>query len=56
MAAGSSNEIQLVGLIAGLDLSAKQFYAVKMASTAGAVVVCNATTDHAIGVLHDFWE
>ena len=53
MAYGDSNAIQITGLLAGADLSAKQFYFVKLASTAGEVVVCNATTDHAIGVLQN---
>lgn len=53
MAYSSSNNVRLTGLLAGADLSAKQFYAVKLASTAGEVVVCNATTDHALGVLQN---
>lgn len=47
------NQIKIPGLLAGASLTAKQFYFVKMASTAGEVVVCNATTDHAIGVLQN---
>lgn len=53
MAYGSTNEIQITGLLAGADLSSKQYYFVKMASTAGEVVACSATTDHAIGILQN---
>lgn len=35
------------------DLSAKQFYFVKLDSTAGKVVVCAATTDVPIGVVQN---
>jgi len=47
------NQIKIPGLLAGASLTAKQFYFVKLASTAGEVVVVNATTDHAIGVLQN---
>lgn len=45
--------INLPGLVASGDLSAQQFKVVKHASTAGAVVVVNATTDNAIGLLQN---
>lgn len=41
------------GLVAGADLSAKQYLAVKMASTAGQVIVCAATTDVPLGILQN---
>ena len=53
MAYGDSNALQIPGLVATGDLSSKQYYFVKMASTAGAVKVCAATTDHPIGVLQN---
>lgn len=54
MAAGTPGPQDLryiAGLTAGADLSAKQYLAVKFASTANAVIVCSATSDAAIGVL-----
>ena len=44
---------KLVGLLAGADLSSDQYKFVKMASTAGEVVLVSATTDVAIGVLQN---
>ena len=41
------------GLLAGADLSAKQYYAVKFASTAGEVVVAAANTDKLAGILQN---
>lgn len=41
------------GLRAAGDLSAKQFYIVKAASTAGQVKVASAATDALLGVLQD---
>ena len=38
---------------AGADLSAKQFYAVKLDSTEGQVIVCAGTTDKPIGLLQN---
>lgn len=48
-----SNEAVMPGLAATGDLSAKQFYWVKMSSTAGKVKVVNATTDEPIGILQN---
>ena len=45
-------QIRAVGLIAGGDLSAKQFYAVKL-SAANTVVVCAAVTDKPYGILQN---
>lgn len=53
MAYGDNAGLQVPGLLAGENLAAKQFYFVKLASTAGEVVVCNATTDVALGVLQN---
>lgn len=39
------------GLIASSTLSGKQFYPVKLSSTAGTVTLCSAATDAVIGVL-----
>lgn len=41
------------GLLAGADLSAKQYFAVKFASTAGEVVVSAAGTDSHAGILQN---
>lgn len=38
---------------AGADLSAKQFYAVKLDSTEGQVIACAGTTDKPIGILQN---
>lgn len=43
----------LPGLLAGASLAAKQYYAVKMASTAGEVVAVSATTDVAVGLVQN---
>lgn len=42
-----------VSFKAGADLSAKQFYAVKLDSTEGQVVACAGTTDKPIGILQN---
>lgn len=47
------NQFQITGMVAGQNLSAKQYYFVKPASTAGAVIVVAATTDHPLGVLQN---
>ena len=39
------------GLIASSTLASKQFYPVKLSSTAGTVTLCSAATDAVIGVL-----
>jgi hypothetical protein len=44
---------QRLTFVAGADLSAKQYYAVKLDSTEGQVVVCAATTDIPIGILQN---
>lgn len=49
-----SADIQtLPGLVAAADLSAKQYYWMEMASTAGQCKTLNATTDEAIGILQN---
>ncbi len=53
MAFGTQESLHIPGLVAGADLSAKQFLAVKFASTAGEVVTVNASTDAAIGILQN---
>jgi hypothetical protein len=45
--------IQVTGLVASGDLSAKQYQPVKAASTAGAVVAAAAVTDKVIGILQN---
>lgn len=45
--------ITLPGLAAGGNLSAVQYKVVKLASTAGQVIVVNATTDVALGILQN---
>ncbi len=45
--------LRLPGLRAAVDLSDKQFHAVKPASTAGAVKVVSAVGDDCIGVLYN---
>ena len=49
----NNNALHLTGLVASADLSAKQFYAVKLASTDGQVSVCSSTLDVAIGILQN---
>lgn len=53
MAGGYSHLLTIPGLVAGADLSSSQYKAVKFASTAGEVVVVNATTDNCIGILQN---
>lgn len=43
----------ITGLVAGSSLASSQYKVVKFASTAGAVVAVNATTDLAIGILQN---
>ncbi|MBN1284904.1 MAG: DUF2190 family protein [Anaerolineae bacterium] len=45
--------LRIPGLKASGDLSGNQFYAVKPASTAGAVKVVTAASDNCIGVLYN---
>lgn len=45
--------INIPGLLAGADLSAKQYKAVKLASTAGEVVASAAVTDVSVGILQN---
>ncbi len=45
--------LRIPGLCAGADLSAKQFCAVKAASTAGEVVAVSAGSDDCIGILYN---
>lgn len=42
-----------ISLEAGADLSAKQFYFVKVDSSTGKAVVCDAATDRPVGVLQN---
>lgn len=49
----TANLITLPGLIAGEDLSSKQYYWVKFGSTAPEVKAAAATTDKAFGVLQN---
>lgn len=51
-AAFEGSQMKAVGLIAGADLSAKQFYAVKL-SASNTVIVCAATTDKPYGILQN---
>ena len=53
MTLASSNYISIPGLTAGADLSAKQYYVVKLASTAKQVIVGAAATDAVIGVVQN---
>ena len=53
MAYGDNQSLGIPGLLAGAALTTKQYYFVKLASTAGEVVTCDATTDVAIGVLQN---
>ena len=53
MTLASSNFIAIPGLTAGADLSAKQYYVVKLASTAKQVIVGAAATDGVIGVVQN---
>ena len=50
---GTQQSLDIPGLLAGASLTAKQFHAVKLASTAGEVVAVNATTDAALGILQN---
>lgn len=45
--------ISLPGLTAGANLTTHQYKWVKAASTAGQVLVANATTDNALGILQN---
>lgn len=45
-------QMRAVGLIAGADLSAKQYYAVKL-SASNTVIVCAAVTDKPYGILQN---
>lgn len=42
-----------VGFAAGADISAKQFFCMKLHTTAGQVTVCSGATDLAIGLLQN---
>lgn len=52
MAYEGAQPVKLAGLTAAADLTAKQFYFVKLAS-ASTVNVCSGTTDKPIGVLQN---
>lgn len=49
----SANYITLPGLTASATLAAKQYYCVKMASTAKQVIVGAAATDRVIGIVQN---
>lgn len=51
MTTGTNQAFTLVGLTASATLATSQYKLVKLASTAGQVVVCSAATDAALGVL-----
>jgi hypothetical protein len=53
MAISTTQSMKLPGVTAGADLSAKQYYCVKMASTAKEVVVSSAATDASIGLIQN---
>lgn len=53
MAYGSENQLRIPGLVAGGNLAAHQYKAVKMASTVGAVIVAAAATDQVVGILQN---
>ena len=53
MAIASDQSLKLTGLLAGADLSAKQWFVVKMASTAKEVVLNVLATTRGIGVLQN---
>ena len=54
MAQGVSGRyLTIPGLVAGDSLAAKQYYAVKMASTDGEVIVAAAVTDILIGIVQN---
>ncbi|HVH39236.1 MAG TPA: hypothetical protein VM764_04355 [Gemmatimonadaceae bacterium] len=50
--ATSNPQVTIPGLLAGADLSSKQYHQVKLDSN-GKVVACSATTDVPIGVLQN---
>lgn len=53
MTASINNSFTLPGLLAGANLSAKQYTFVKLASTANEVVSVNGTTDTIAGILQN---
>lgn len=53
MASTYSDVSTIPGLTVGSDLSASQYHAVKMASTANQILAVSASTDIAIGILMD---
>lgn len=54
MAVGNTGEhLRIPGLVAGADLSAKQYLLVRLASTAKTVLVAGAATGALIGVLQN---
>lgn len=53
MSSSHGPQITVPGLYVLGDLSAKQYHAVKLASTANVVVALTATTEVAVGVLQD---
>ena len=54
MAVGNTGEhLRIPGLVAGADLSAKQYFLMRLASTAKTVLVAGAATAALIGVLQN---
>lgn len=45
--------LMIISMVAGADLSAKQYYFVEQTGTGRNVTVCNAVTDKVIGVLQN---
>lgn len=53
MAAAAWEGIYLTGVVAGADLSAAQYYVVKLGSTANSVIKAAAATDSVVGILQN---
>jgi hypothetical protein len=51
--ATSTADFKITGLVAGVDLSAAQYYAVKFASTAGAVIKVAGINGTGVGILQN---
>ena len=47
------DQVRITGLVAGADLSAKQYMIVKYASTAGEVVAATGTNETYVGILQN---
>lgn len=53
MAVNTGEHLRIPGLVAGADLSAKQYHLVRLATTAKTVLVAGAATGPIIGVLQN---